>query len=306
MDSPAPEYRRPFGRPRSPEVQRAIAALDPHCDYERIAQLLVVYEFPFDIVRALEVALFHTYGSQSIARLLDRTGEFRKRGQKRYDDTALLIQHFIEAGLDSDLGARAIAQINHIHSHFQIPNDDYLFVLWTFIDFPIEWMREFGWRPFTEHECVAWFRFWQELGRRMGIADIPADKPAFDTFVSNYEAREFVPNEASRNVVRATIDIMAGWFPSPFASVVEVAALSLVRPQLLHASGFKTPPAWFRTLVRTILKVRRVAKRFVSFENYPTTVASIPRRTYPGNAYTIESLGPEYASGEARRSASTR
>jgi hypothetical protein len=306
MDVPAREYRRRFGRPRSPDVQREIAALDPHRDYERIAQLLVTYEFPFDIVRALEVALFHTYGSQSIARLLDRTGEFRNRGQKRYDDTALLIQHFIEGGLDSELGARAIAQINHIHSHFRIANDDYLFVLWTFIDFPIHWMREFGWRPFTEHECVAWFRFWQELGRRMNIANIPADKPAFDAFVSAYEGREFVPNEASRNVVRATLDIMAAWFPSPFARLVELGALSLVRPQLLHASGFKAPRPWFRALVRTILKLRRFAKRFVSLERYPTRVANSRTRTYPSNAYTVESLGPEYARGEARRAGSSR
>lgn len=292
---PPATHRRPFGRPRSPHVEREIAALDAQRDCQRIVQLLGAYEFPFDLQRALEVALFHTYGSRSVARLLDRTGEFSKRGQKRYDDTRLLIGHFIESGLDSELGARAIEHMNRIHGHFKIPNDDYLFVLWTFIDFPIQWVRDFGWRAFTEHECVAWFNFWRELGLRMGLADIPADKAAFDAFIEVYEARELVPNEASHNVAQATIDVMAAWFPGPLRPLVAPAALSLARPQLLAAIGFSAPSPWIVKIVRAALKARSHAKRFVSLERYPTNIANSPNRTYPGNAYTIESLGPEYA-----------
>ena len=94
----APVHRRPFGRAHAASVRREIEALDAQRDCQRIVHLLVAYEFPFDLLRSTEMALFHTYGSRSVSRLLDRTGEFAACGQKRYDDTRLLIAQFIESG----------------------------------------------------------------------------------------------------------------------------------------------------------------------------------------------------------------
>ena len=80
-------YRKRFLLLRNPAIRAEIASLDADLDCQRIVHLLACYEFPFDITRSLELALFHTYGSVSVSRLLDRTGEFCKFGQKRYDDT---------------------------------------------------------------------------------------------------------------------------------------------------------------------------------------------------------------------------
>lgn len=297
--TPSERYRPPFGRPRSALVQRDIAALDAKRDSQKIVQLLALYEFPFDIARALEVALFHTYGSRSVSRLLNRTGEFEKRGQKRYDDTRLLIAHFMETGYEVGEGARAIAQMNHIHGFYGIPNEDFLFVLWTFIDFPIQWLREFGWRAFTPHEEEAWFNFWAEIGRRMKLRDVPESKAAFDAFVRDYESREFVPNEASKAVADATIRILENWFPTPLRPAVAPIVLCLVPPHLLAPIGRKAPPAELQQLVRGILKTRAVVKRFVSIEQLPAGLQGTLNRTYPGNSYAIESLGPEHARRKA-------
>src|SRR5665647_257440 len=117
--------RKRFGILRSRSVRREIAALDPVADCQRIVRLLACYEFPFDITRCLELALFHTYGSVAVSRLLDRTGEFRKAGQKRYDDTRLLIAHFLEDGYDGAFGKPALERMNAIHARFAIPNDDF-------------------------------------------------------------------------------------------------------------------------------------------------------------------------------------
>jgi hypothetical protein len=68
-----------------------ILSLDADRDCETIYRLLAEYEFPWDITKALEFALFRTYAVPSIGRLLDRTGEFVKCPQKRYDDTTLLL-----------------------------------------------------------------------------------------------------------------------------------------------------------------------------------------------------------------------
>ncbi len=293
-------FRRPFGRPRSPLVRKAIAALDAHRDCQQIVRLLVTYEFPFDIQRSLEIALFHTYGSRSVARLLDRTGELEKHGQKRYDDTRLLIGHFLEAGWNAD-GVQAIERMNSLHSRFSIPNDDFLFVLWTFIDFPIQWMTDFGWRTFTEHEKLAWFNFWSRIGQRMGIHGIPETKTALDAFVHAYETREFVPSDASARVAQATLNIFGAWWPAPLRPLIAASALSLVRPQLLPAIGVAPPAPWIGYAVRSSLKMRRWIKRYVSLERQPSTIATSLNRTYPENRYTIDALGPAHAVGVSRR-----
>jgi hypothetical protein len=85
----------------------AIQQLDPDKDHQRIVFLSSCYDFPFDTTRALEFALFRTFCVPSIAALLDRTGEFQKRPQKRYDDTDIIVSELMEWGYDSDrAGAR--------------------------------------------------------------------------------------------------------------------------------------------------------------------------------------------------------
>ena len=290
-----PVYTRPWAVGQNPAIAAEIQALDVEKDCQRIAFLLAAYEFPFDITRSLEVALYHTYGSRSVARLLDRTGEFKNRGQKRYDDTNILIAQFIEAGWDMEVGHRALTQMNHIHGHFDIPNDDFLFVLWTFIDFPIEWMKRFGWRPMSSHEQQAWFNFWVRIGQLMGIEDIPVNKASFDRFVDDYEKSEMLPNQASKNVASATVAIMESWFPRLLRPLVRPVAACLLRPRFLVAAGYSAPSPLVKGVVIAVLKFRARLKRYVSFERYPNLLASQHKRTYPMGDWLLENVGPEYA-----------
>ncbi|MFZ5443060.1 MAG: oxygenase MpaB family protein [Myxococcota bacterium] len=283
--------RRGLAPPRA--VREAIAQLDAKRDALRIVQLLLSEEFPFDMLRATELALFHTFGSRSISTLLDRTGQFERHGQKRYDDTRLLIGHILECGLDDETGARALARMNRIHSHYRIPNDDYLFVLWTFIDFPIRWLAEFGHRPMTPHEQLAWFNCWVRIGERMGLRDLPQDKASLDVFVEAYEQREFVPCAASRRVADATVRVLQAWLPRPLRWLVPPLVSCLMRPRLRAALGHAAPPRWLLAVVRATLKVRGVVKRVFSLEKYPSVMADVLNRTYPGNRYDIDALGPE-------------
>lgn len=292
---PGVQYRRSLLRPRDPAVRREIDSLDAQRDCERIVFLLTAYEFPFDMLRSTELALFHTYGSESVSRLLDRTNEFARGGQKRYDDTRLLIAQFMESGWSGEAGRRSIEQMNHIHSFFRIPNEDFLFVLWTFIHFPVRWMDDYGWRAFTEHERTAWFTYWCEIGRRMGMKNIPVDHAAYARFVADYEARTFVRSEASYRVAEATMDVLASWLPRPLRPLVRPVALSLSDPKLVAALGYPAPPAWLGRLARGVLKLRAWGKRWVSFEGYPVLVVDTVNRTYPGHRYRIEALGPDYA-----------
>ncbi len=109
---------RPFGRKlftgrfdRLHHIQK----LDPLHDHVEIQHLSAGYEFPWDTLRALEIALYRTYCVPSISALLDRTGEFRQRPQRRYDDTALIVAEMCKWGYDSERGGQALARMNWIH-----------------------------------------------------------------------------------------------------------------------------------------------------------------------------------------------
>ena len=65
------------------DILHAIEKLDPERDHHRIIFLSTCYDFPFDTTRALEFALFRTFCAPRISNLLDRTGEFLNRAQKR-------------------------------------------------------------------------------------------------------------------------------------------------------------------------------------------------------------------------------
>ena len=78
--------------------------------------------------------------------MLDRTGEFAQRSQKRYDDTDIIVSELLEWGYDSERGKRALRRLNQLHGRFTIANEDFLYVLSTFIFEPIRWNEQFGWR----------------------------------------------------------------------------------------------------------------------------------------------------------------
>ena len=143
-----------------------IEFLDPRSEYQEIAYLLTCYEFPWDIERSLEFALFRTYAVPSISRLLSKTGEFTRRPRKRYDDTELILAEILENGFDSQRGQAALRRMNQMHARFPISNSDFLYVLSTFIYEPIRWIDQFGWRALTENERLAIFIYYRELGRR--------------------------------------------------------------------------------------------------------------------------------------------
>lgn len=185
--------------------------------------------------------------------------------------------------------------MNKTHGHYAIPNDDFLFVLWTFIEFPIRWTDSHGRRRMTAHEQVAWFNFWVGIGERMGLKDIPADKAAFDAFIRQYEAQHFLPAEASQRVADATVRIMANWFPAFLQPWVKPVVRCVMPAQFLQAVGYPPAPAWARTVVGFGLRLVGRVNRVLPFGSYPRRVATRKERTYH-DGYRIEELQPVHLS----------
>lgn len=62
-------------------AEPATGDLDPDRDYVRIFRLSFDVTFGWEVTRALELAIFHTFAAPRISELLDRTGEFAQHGR---------------------------------------------------------------------------------------------------------------------------------------------------------------------------------------------------------------------------------
>jgi hypothetical protein len=271
-----------------------IERLDPVADHQRIVFLSSRFEFPFDTTRALEFALFRTFAVPGVSRLLDRTGEFRQRAQRRYDDTDILVSELMEHGYEGDRGRRALRRMNQLHGRFDIPNDEYQYVLSTFVFEPIRWNALYGWRPLTGNERLAYFHFWREVGRRMGIRDIPAEYEVFERFNRDFERDRFAFDEANQRVGTATRELFVGWFPSPLAPLVRSAIHAMMDDRLLTAFGFPPASPWVRALVAGALRLRSALSRLLPPRDGPLLRTEMRHRSHP-DGYVIERLGPPSA-----------
>jgi hypothetical protein len=286
---------------KRPTILDQIRALDPERDHERIVFLSSCYDFPFDTTRALEFALFRTFCVPRIANLLDRTGEFRARPQKRYDDTDIIVSEMMEYGYSSERGSRALARMNAQHGRFRIANDDFRYVLSTFIYEPIRWNARFGWRAMCESERLAYFHFWRAVGERMGIRDIPADYAAFERYNIDYEKRHFRRTDASRRLGAVMIDLFAGWFPRPVRPLVRRSMYAIMDDPVIDGFGFPKPSPAMRGFVQGALRLRARLLRFLPARRRPRLRTGMRHRSYP-EGYRIEELGPPIAQrGLSRR-----
>jgi hypothetical protein len=270
-----------------------IAELDPAKDHHAIYQMLAAYEFPWDLTQSLSFALYRTYAVPSIGRLLFATGELTERTQKRYDDTALILDAILEHGPGSEGGRVALRRMNQMHGRYAIPNDDMRYVLSTFVVMPIRWLDDYGWRRLTEGERVASANYYRELGRHMGIKDIPATYQEFTEFLDRYEQENFAFDEGARTVSESTLRLMATFPPNHLApgALARRLALALMDDPLLDAFRYRRPSRLERTLARAALRLRGRIVRFLPPRTEPFHARQLRNiRSYP-QGYDVAQLG---------------
>ncbi|MBI3823130.1 MAG: DUF2236 domain-containing protein [Planctomycetes bacterium] len=272
-------------------ILNEIKTLDPLKDHLRIVFLSTCFEFPFDTTRALEFALYRTYCVPNISGLLDKTGEFAARPQKRYDDTDLIVSELMEWGYDSDRGKRALRRMNQIHNRFQIVNEDLLYVLSTFVFEPIRWNANFGWRLMCDQERHAMFQFWREVGQRMNIKDIPAEYEAFEKFNIDYERNNFRYTDANQRIGGITRDLFLSWFPRITRPIGRRAIYAIMDDTLITAFGFPRPWGITRWMVRCTLKLRGWLSGWLPPRKKPRLRTEMGHPSYPAG-HVIEELGP--------------
>lgn len=267
-----------------------ILELDPEQDCDEIYRLLSMYEFPWEFVRSLELALFRTYAVPTIGRLLDRTGEFQRCPQKRYDDTVLVLFEILvpESEHSRDV---ALDHLNQIHWRYRISNEDYLYTLATFVVMPVRWIDEFGWRKLHPREIRAVTNAMRRMGEGMRLDDVPETYADFERLLEDYERERFTFDEGSRRVADSTMRLFGSWFPRPFSGAVADATRLLMDPHLLDALHIRRPPEIARKAVRLALKARGQLLRVGPVRPDSRVVVPDPA-SYP-DGYRIHDLGPE-------------
>ncbi|MEV6235117.1 oxygenase MpaB family protein [Lentzea sp. NPDC051838] len=272
------------------EIQR----LDPEADHGLIHNLVTHYEFPWDYRVGFQLAVMTDIVVPSISRLLQRTGQFTGHGQKRFDDTMLFEYELKRTGLDSPHGRETVRALNKIHGRYEIPNEDYRYLLASQTLGPIRWINAYGWRPLSTVEERALILTGRRMGELMGIKDIPPDREGFEEVLHSEQEARGGYDPANREIASAVFDVIASWMPPglrrPVRAALPSAVMAMLDAPLPGMIGFRSPPPWLRVAVRGALRARgHLIRLFPSRAN-----AYTPKpRSYP-HGWTVDRLGPQY------------
>lgn len=277
--------------PRRGHWQRQIQGMDPQTEWAEIYGIVTGYEFPWDSQRATEIALVRTYAVPEVGQLLAQTREFIDRTEKRLDDTAIVL---VEAGNyiggETD-DATAIRRLNRMHGAYDIPNDQMLYVLTTFVVMTRRWIDRHGYRPMSDIEVESMVRYWQRMGQLMHITDIPSDYAGFADYLDSYERDRFGYSPGGRAVADATLELINCRYPAPLRPLVRWAVIAVFEPHLRRALRYDDPPAIVSAAVEATLQARKQVLRWMpARRDYSSPLDRLRLRTYP-NGYDIAKVG---------------
>jgi hypothetical protein len=189
-----------------------------------------------------------------------------------------------------------------MHGRYDISDDDFRYVLSTFVVVPKRWLDDYGFRPMTPHEVAATTNYYLELGRHMNIKDLPADFAGFEKLLDDYEAAHFAFDEGGRRVADSTLDLMttfppSSWLPSWLAKRF---AFALMDEPLLRAFRYPGVSRFEQVLFRGGMKLRARLLRLFPARSRPKWVEQFGYfRTYPAG-YDIPDLGTFHARPQDR------
>lgn len=254
--------------------------------------------FGWEVRRGLELAIFHTFAVPAISEILDGTGEFTHRAQKRYDDTVAVLREIARDGPASPRGRAAIRRMNWIHRPYRISNDDLIYVLATFIVIPVRWIGRYGWRDLTAEEIRAAVQYYRTVGRLMGIRQLPQTYPEFAGYLDAYEREHHSFTEANRRLADSLITVIGSWAPRLARPAARSSVAAILGSRLRRDLGLPEPSRLIRAGVHAALLARAAVKRLIPPLRRPRRS---PRRlrSYP-HGYALSEVGPAWATGRSQ------
>jgi uncharacterized protein (DUF2236 family) len=183
--------------------------------------------------------------------------------------------------------------MNQMHGAHPIPNEDFVYVLSTFVVLPSRWIDRFGWRRLSETEKAAGACYYRELARHMGIRDVPATHREFAAHLDAYEAERFAHHPGGRAVADAALELLTTFPPSDRlpAALVRRFALGLMDDPLRTALSYPRLPRAEQLLYTAAVRLRgRIVRRLLP-RTEPLYARQRPDiRGYP-HGYDVAQLG---------------
>ncbi|KAJ5113213.1 hypothetical protein N7456_001747 [Penicillium angulare] len=214
---------------------------------------LAELEFPTIFSTSIFFALFKTYGTPSISKLLVTTGELRNptSASKRAADTGVLLTEIVLNKPKSIRNLDAIARMNWLHDRYRkagkIEDEDMLYTLSLFVLEPVRGVQRFEWRRLSDLEICALAVYWKSLGEAMDIPYevLPSAKSGWEDglhwleeleiWSKAYDFENTVPDENNRVLAFATLDIGLTNVPSIFRGVAMQLMAALLGKRLRRA-----------------------------------------------------------------------
>ena len=238
---------------------------------------LVGSKFPWDINRALELALLKTFCLPSISGLLHKTVEFEERPRKRYDDTALIVAELVRLGPDSPQGQSVIQRLNQIHGNYSIRQTDFVYVLSGFVAEPIHWIEKYGWRALQPLEQEALFKFWDHVGSLMNIEQRPRSLQEVIELNQRVNHQLFDYAASNQRVADATVTMLLAPWPAPLHPWLRSLVCSLLEPETLKSLNWPLASGWQQ-------QAAHVALRWRSFILSAIHRVKPPKKAFPRTA----------------------
>jgi uncharacterized protein (DUF2236 family) len=280
---------------RTEHWEEVLASLDAEKQAEDVVRILANHVFPLEFLVSLELAQFRTFTIPSISALLHSTGQYEREGPKRLDDTRAILVEISRPGLESEASREMVEHLNRIHGLYSISNDDFLYVLSTFVFDPVPFIERWGHRPLTLREQDALYFVHLKLAQGMRIRDVPKSREAFLAWRRAYEARVQTYAPQNEAVARGMMDAVASSLPPVLRSLTAPLTLALMDDAaMFRALGFAEPSPAVAFAMRLAARAyRKLSQRLNPFEHLALRDAEFFQRysTYP-NGYSRLKLGP--------------
>ncbi|KAG0348629.1 hypothetical protein BG004_004660 [Podila humilis] len=232
-------------------------------------------EFPFLNVTSLEFALFKTFALPSISKVLAATKEFENDSLRRTDDTVFILLEMSQLHSRTALRTTnegkydpeahqndhvrfqtSLERLNFIHGHYNISQGDYLYTLALFILEPPSFIGRFEWREMTLLEKNAMLAQWTDIGRGMGIQNIPDNLEELAAWSEEYESKHAVFHKVNVKIAETTVALLLSMAPKFTHGMLQHAVSALLTDRMRNAFGFAPPPRGVTTFVETLLRLR--------------------------------------------------
>lgn len=277
------------------DVMHQLQQMDPRAQAHQIYRTSVMLEFPWEMRFGLNLAFYRPFAVPRIAAVIAGTGEMTHQPRKRAIDTGLWMYELIEHGFEDPRGREVVRGLNRMHRRLEIVNEDYLYVLASFVIVPTRWIEGHGWREITDVEREAAAAFYRELGRHMAITDLPEDYQGFAQFFDAYERAHVAHSTAGAAQMSATQAIIDEQLPRRLQRLGAPAISALLDDRLTSALGVRSGNPVLRQVVRAVLAARRVAVRRQPPRTAPWFEPGRRIRGLYPDGYQLDHLGPDSA-----------